>query len=61
MNEQPTNPDRADRQRPPVDPAQQPVVDSQDLLRDRRELRIRHAGELYVLRVTRNGRLILNK
>jgi len=37
------------------------VVDSRDLFRGRHELQIRHEGEVYRLRVTRNGRLILNK
>lgn len=36
-------------------------IDSRELFRGTRELRIRHEGEIYVLRVTRNGRLILNK
>lgn len=50
-----------DRQRHADEPAAGKVVDSRDLLREHRELRIRHEGEVYVLRVTRNGRLILNK
>jgi len=37
------------------------VVDSRDLFRGKRELQISHEGEVYRLRVTRNGRLILNK
>jgi hemin uptake protein HemP len=40
---------------------QHAVVDSRDLFRGRRELRISHEGEVYRLLVTRNGRLILNK
>ncbi len=37
------------------------VVDSRELFRGKRELTISHEGQLYRLRVTRNGRLILNK
>lgn len=36
-------------------------VDSNTLLRGRREVLIRHAGETYRLRHTRNGKLILTK
>jgi len=34
---------------------------AEDLLRDRRTLVIEHAGERYLLRLTRNGKLILTK
>ncbi len=34
---------------------------SKDLLGDRREVRIEHEGSQYVLRATRNGKLILTK
>ena len=34
---------------------------SEDLLQGRHELLIEHAGEVYRLRVTRNGKLILHK
>lgn len=37
------------------------VVESQALFAGRKEVRIRHEGEVYRLRVTRHGRLILNK
>ncbi len=37
------------------------VIDSQELFADQKEIQIRHAGEIYRLRLTRNGRLILNK
>lgn len=37
------------------------VIESKDLFADKNEVEIRHAGELYRLRVTRNGKLILNK
>ncbi len=38
-----------------------PIYDSQVLLRGVREIVIRHNGELYRLRLTRNNKLILNK
>jgi len=34
---------------------------SEELLRGQREILIRHAGAIYRLRVTQNGKLILNK
>lgn len=37
------------------------VVDSAQLFADRREVRIRHRGEVYRLLMTKNGKLILNK
>jgi hemin uptake protein HemP len=37
------------------------AYDSGDLLKGQREIIIRHHGEVYRLRLTRNGKLILNK
>lgn len=37
------------------------VYSSRDLFRDRTEIRIEHQGELYRLRITRSGGLLLNK
>jgi hemin uptake protein HemP len=37
------------------------VIESAYLLSDRKEVQIRHEGQVYRLRVTRNGKLILNK
>jgi hemin uptake protein HemP len=37
------------------------VVESDYLFVGHHEVEIRHAGEVYRLRVTRNGKLILNK
>jgi hemin uptake protein HemP len=37
------------------------VIDSFVLLAGRKEVQIRHGQEVYRLRVTRNGKLILNK
>lgn len=47
---------------PPPAPVMLPdLVDTQDLFRDRQVVLIKHAGELYQLRLTRNGKLILTK
>ena len=37
------------------------ILESRDLLAGRQEILIRHQGELYRLRLTRNDKLILNK
>ena len=37
------------------------IIDSAYLFADRKEVQIHHEGELYRLRVTKNGKLILNK
>jgi len=37
------------------------VIETDDLFRGRRELLIRHAGNLYRLRITQNDKLILTK
>ncbi|MGD8453337.1 MAG: hemin uptake protein HemP [Phycisphaerae bacterium] len=42
----------------PVEPA---VLDSRLLMRGRTEVQIRHGSKLYRLRVTSNGKLILNR
>lgn len=34
---------------------------SRDLFRDKTEIRIEHQGEMYRLRITRSGGLLLNK
>jgi hemin uptake protein HemP len=36
-------------------------IDSESLLKGGREVLIRHQGQVYRLRLTRNGKLILNK
>ena len=38
-----------------------PQITSQELLGNRREIEIRHDGESYRLRITKNGKLILHK
>lgn len=38
-----------------------PEISSQDLLQGSREIHIRHGREVYRLRITRNGKLILHK
>jgi hemin uptake protein HemP len=46
----------------PGAPTPQPrVIDSRSLFGDQREVRIEHNGELYLLRLTRLGKLILTK
>lgn len=47
--------------RPQVPPDQAAPMRLADLLRGRPELLIEHAGALYRLRLTRNGKLILTK
>ena len=42
-------------------PAHAPIIDSVQLFADRKEVQIRHGGQMYRLRVTKNGKLILNK
>ena len=37
------------------------VIESDYLFATKNEVQIRHGGEVYLLRVTRNGKLILNK
>jgi hemin uptake protein HemP len=37
------------------------IFDSEELLGGRQEILIRHHGEIYRLRLTRNDKLILNK
>jgi hemin uptake protein HemP len=58
-------PDPADRNRtPPPPPSTEPVkvLDSSDLFeRGQTELRLKHQGEEYRLRITRQGKLILTK
>jgi hemin uptake protein HemP len=41
--------------------ARQGVIESADLFAERNEVQIHHDGEVYRLRLTKNGKLILNK
>lgn len=43
------------------DPLPLAALHSNELLQGRQEVLIEHAGEIYRLRVTRNGKLILHK
>lgn len=45
---------------PPPHPTPR-TIDSAELLEGQRELFIRHGAEIYRLRLTRNGKLILHK
>jgi hemin uptake protein HemP len=42
-------------------PVEPPVLDSVQLLGGRKQIAILHGGEIYSLRLTRNGKLILTK
>lgn len=55
-----SEPDRQSQGEAPL-PLPQTVMNSDELFRGERELCIRHDGELYRLRITRRGRLILQK
>lgn len=58
LKEQPDDPsEKTERQ----ENLEAPCLDSAELLGDRREIRIRHGGEMYRLRLTRSGKLILHK
>ncbi|MBN1804154.1 MAG: hemin uptake protein HemP [Sedimentisphaerales bacterium] len=47
---------------PPTKTAQQTtVIESSSLFAGMKQVLISHAGEFYRLRITRNGKLILNK
>jgi hemin uptake protein HemP len=48
-------------QRPASAPADLRAIDSKVLLAGRQELSILHGGEAYLLRVTKNGKLLLTK
>lgn len=52
----PDDADDADRPAPPA-----PVVDARNLFGENREIVIEHDGERYRLRITRRGKLILQK
>jgi len=61
-----TNPDalppdaREPQDLSPSDPSS-PLIRSEELMQGRRELLIMHCQEVYRLRLTRNGKLILTK
>ncbi|AOF83780.1 hemin uptake protein HemP [Methyloversatilis sp. XJ19-13] len=46
---------------PAASPTPSPTLDSAQLLGGRKQVAINHGGELYSLRLTRNGKLILTK
>jgi hemin uptake protein HemP len=45
----------------PGENGQPPLVDTQQLFQDQNTLRIAHEGNLYLLRITRENKLILTK
>ena len=52
---------RLGEEAPPVAPARLREIGSEALFAGARELRIRHAGQIYTLRWTSRGKLILTK
>ena len=54
-------PDPATKPLPPSNPTQGPCLDSADLFADCKEVTIRHGEEIYRLRLTKSGKLILHK
>jgi len=64
MSDKPKSPDDSDTgkpacNKPPKTPV--PVIDSEDLFGNTREILIEHQGEVYRLQCTRSGKLILVK
>ena len=59
----PTRPTSTTPPRQPAEPTVKPEdsVDSAALFNGKRELVIRHNDDRYILRITRQGKLILNK
>lgn len=54
-------PNEEEKQSQPTSPFQQRVVTFDDISGGTSEVVIEHAGQRYLLRATRNGRLLLNK
>jgi len=42
-------------------PDEAPPIDSSKLFAERSEIRILHEGQIYRLRATKNGKLVMNK
>ena len=62
MSEEKSSPAAQAEGRGPPHRSEQPkVIDSHELFASRREVLIRHQDELYRLRITRKGKLILHK
>lgn len=58
MNPQPTSPERSS---PPEKTENRPRIDSEKILGGATTIEIEHAGQCYLLRVTRENKLILTK
>ena len=56
-----TNPFPAIQETAAPQPTDRPCIDSRTLLRGTTALEIEHAGQRYVLRITRENKLILTK
>ncbi len=62
MNPAPTRPEQPSDERPATPGAEDAaIVDFLELGHGAREILIRHDGQIYRLRLTKNGKLILNK
>lgn len=61
MSQSPSTQPVAPGQRPVAELVQRPALDSTLLLAGEKQVAIRHGDELYSLRLTRNGKLILTK
>lgn len=61
MNEQGFDPSNPPRQPDLTESSAVPTISAQDLLQGHKEILIDHQGEIYRLRVTSRGRLILQK
>jgi len=53
--------DRASRDSCERNVSRSQEIESRDLFAERKEVKIRHEGQVYRLRITKNGKLILNK
>lgn len=57
----PTDTDTARPPQPPLAARNQRIVESRDLFRGDSEILISHDGTIYRMKITRQGKLILNK
>lgn len=60
MNDQ-TNSHPSENTHPVPSASGAPTFNSEDLFQGQREILIRHGEEVYKVRITRNGKLIMNK
>ncbi len=60
-NKHPENPSEPQADENPSSAEKELVINSEELLQGRNEVQIRHFGETYRLRLTRSGKLLLQK